>query len=123
LGAADSARLVESAIGQQRLDEDVSKVILSRGEGNPFFLEELTRSVVEHGDGARAIPETVHGVIMARIDRLTPVAKRLLQSAAVLGREVPVDLLRHVMGGDAEIDRDLVELWRLEFLFERPGGD
>jgi tetratricopeptide (TPR) repeat protein len=123
LSAADSTRLVESLAYQQPLDADVSSAILSRGEGNPFFLEELARTVAEYGRDIHTIPETVHGVIMARIDRLPAVAKQLLQTASVLGREVPFSLLRAVWSGAANVDGEIATLCRLEFVFERPGGE
>jgi len=64
-------------------------VILAKAEGNPFFLEELTQAVVEQGEmqADAAVPDTIQGVLMARIDRLPDAAKRLLQTASVLGRE------------------------------------
>ena len=123
LASADSARLVESVAREQPLGAEVSTAILNRGEGNPFFLEELTRTVIEHGEGTEAIPATVHGVIMARVDRLADVAKQLLQTASVLGREVPLKLLSRVWRGPANFDAELAELCRLEFLYERPAGD
>ena len=69
--------------------------IVTQADGNPFFLEELTRSVVEQGltHPPRTLPDTVHAVLTARIDRLSPVAKRVLQTAAVIGKEVPFSLL------------------------------
>ena len=57
-------------------------MILAKAEGNPFFLEELTRVVVEQGElqAEVAVPDTIQGVLMARIDRLPdPPAKRLLE--------------------------------------------
>jgi len=123
LTPADSARLVEAVVRDQPLGADLSNAILSRGEGNPFFLEELARTVLEHGAATDTIPGTVHGVIMARVDRLADVPKRLLQTASVIGREVPLGLLRRVWSGPADFDAELMELCRLEFLYERPTGD
>jgi class 3 adenylate cyclase/tetratricopeptide (TPR) repeat protein len=123
LTARDSTRLVESVAGDRPLDAEVSHVILSRGEGNPFFLEELARTVFEHGSGTDSIPQTVHGVIMARIDRLPEISKQLLQTAAVLGREVSLRLLRRVWRGPANAEADPLELCRQEFLYERSTGD
>src|SRR5207247_9773845 len=88
-----------------------------------FFLEELARTVSEHGPGAHAVPETVHRVVMARIDRLADAPKQLLQTASVLGREVPLALLRRVWPGPPIFESELVELRRLEFLYERTAGD
>jgi DNA-binding winged helix-turn-helix (wHTH) protein/tetratricopeptide (TPR) repeat protein len=99
-----------------------SAEIVSKGDGNPFFLEELTRAVLEHGPDC-GVPDSVHGVIMARIDRLTETAKRLLQTAAVLGREVPLRLLSAVWRGSSDIAPQLEELCRLEFLDEQAAAD
>ncbi len=104
------------------MPEAVSAAIVEKGEGNPFFLEELARTVVERGADSRAIPDTVQGVIMARVDRLSEVAKHVLQTASVLGREVPLQLLDRVWRG-GEYALELGELCRLEFLYEKPGAD
>jgi len=122
LTTADSAQLVDSVVGDQPLPEAASESIIEKGEGNPFFLEELARSVVEHGADSTAIPETVQGVIMARIDRLPEAAKHVLQNASVLGREVPLQLLDRVWRG-GDYASELRELCRLEFLYEKPGAD
>ena len=122
LTAADSAQLVESVAREQPLPEAVSAALVEKGDGNPFFLEELARTVVERGADSRAIPDTVQGVIMARVDRLSEVAKHVLQTASVLGREVPLQLLDRVWRG-GEYALELEELCRLEFLYEKPGAD
>ena len=122
LTTADSAQLVGSVVGEQPLPEAASASIVEKGEGNPFFLEELARTVVERGADSTAIPETVQGVIMARVDRLPEAAKHVLQTASVLGREVPLQLLDRVWRG-GEYALELGELCRLEFLYEKPGAD
>ena len=122
LTAADSARLVSSIAAGDSLGDEVSRTILSRGEGNPFFLEELARTVIEHGAGGSAIPETVQGVIMARLDRLPDGPKQLLQTAAVLGREVPLRQLAR-LSQRPDLERSLADLCRQEFMYERTSGD
>jgi DNA-binding winged helix-turn-helix (wHTH) protein len=122
LAAADGAELVGSLAGDRPMSETVSAAILRKGEGNPFFLEELARTVVERGPDADAIPATVHGVIMARIDRVPEAAKQVLQTASVLGREVPLPLLTAVRGGQ-DPSAEVAQLCALEFLYERPGAD
>ena len=122
LSAADSADVVTSVDLERRLSPAASAAILAKAEGNPFFLEELTHSVVEHGPEAAGVPDTVQGVIMARLDRLPPSAKQLLQTASVLGRELSAKLLKRVRPG-GNLDAELNELCRQEFLYERPGGD
>ena len=83
-----SRRLLRSVVGAAALGPEVESQVLGRAEGNPFFLEELGRAVVEHGDeGPQAVPPTVQAALAARIDRLAPEDKRLLQTAAVIGPE------------------------------------
>lgn len=79
----------------QRLPDDLAREVADRAAGNPFFLEELTRNL-ETGGTADGIPDTVQGVLAARIDRLETVDKHLLQIAAVIGARVPLALWRAV---------------------------
>ena len=123
LAAADGEAMVNATARETQVPARVSAEILARAEGNPFFLEELTRAVLEHGP-EHGVPDTVHGVIMARLDRLPETAKQLLQTASVLGREVPLRLLTRVWQGAPQIASELEELCRLEFLYEQTGdGD
>ena len=123
LAAADSEAMVNATARETHVPPQVSAEILAKAEGNPFFLEELTRSVLEHGP-EHGVPDTVHGVIMARLDRLPGTAKQLLQTASVLGREVSLRLLTRVWSGAPQIASELEELCRLEFLYEHVGdGD
>src|SRR5262249_50577215 len=102
-------------------------------EGNPFFLEESVRSLAETGvlvgdRGAyrptRAlasieVPDTVQSMLAARIDRLSPDDKRLLQSAAVIGNEVPFALLLAMADRpEGELRAGLARLQAAEFLYE-----
>jgi len=98
-------------------------IILDRAERNPFFLEELSRSVVEHADlGSEvAVPETIQGVLMARIDRLAEEPRRVLQTASVLGREFSVRLLPEVWDGPGTREPPPFDPKRQEFLLDRPG--
>lgn len=104
------------------LSDELTRHIAERAAGNPFFLEELTRTVTATGAG-QAIPDTVQGVLAARIDRLASTDKRLLQIAAVIGTRVPLALWRAV-GECTEgvLQQALEHLQRGEFLYEtRPG--
>jgi class 3 adenylate cyclase/tetratricopeptide (TPR) repeat protein len=107
--------LVRSLLPSQVADE--AEVVVRRGEGNPFFLEELARAPGGNGNGSTPVPDTVEGVLMARIDRLPDDARGALQTASVLGREFSTELLRGVWDG-ADLDAHLLELKRLEFLHE-----
>lgn len=90
--------VVHATSQQQALPAPLEQVIIEKAQGNPFFLEELTHAVIEHEDTVASIdvPDTIQGVLSARIDRLSEAAKRLLQTAAVLGREFAPALLKEI---------------------------
>jgi class 3 adenylate cyclase len=121
LSSAASEKIVASILDA---GAPAAAAIAERGEGNPFFLEELarvTRDQVADEEGV-TVPETVQQVLAARIDRLTADQKAALQVAAVLGREFPLDLAEEVWDGDVPLEARLQELKGLEFLRERHGG-
>ena len=111
----------------------LKQLLIARTEGNPFFLEESVRTLVEHGvlvgaPGAYRlaqalpsiqVPATVQAVLAARIDRLPPEEKRLLQAAAVIGTNVPF-LLLQALGEipEATLHGALTHLQAAEFLYE-----
>src|SRR5262249_6738433 len=98
LSAGDSRHIVSSAARDVPMDDTVVDAILGKADGNPFFLEELTRSVLEQKSArseSPAVPETVQAVLAARIDRLDDDTKRVLHAAAVLGREFSPRLVEH----------------------------
>jgi class 3 adenylate cyclase/tetratricopeptide (TPR) repeat protein len=117
--------VVRSTRQQQELPQHLEQVIIDKAQGNPFFLEELTRAVIEHGDPAAAIdvPDTIQGVLSARIDRLPEAHKRLLQTASVLGREFSPRLLQALWEEPAPLEPLLLDLKHLEFLYERARGE
>jgi class 3 adenylate cyclase/tetratricopeptide (TPR) repeat protein len=125
LGEADSLALVQAVVARARLPEALTRVILDRASGNPLFLEELARAVAEQGDLAatRSVPDTLRALLGARMDRLPAAPRRLLQTAAVLGREFPRRLLEHVWEGPGSVAAHLAELARLDFLHELSAGD
>jgi predicted ATPase len=117
----DSLAVVQSVAQVAPLPDALAQAIVARADGNPFFLEELTWAVVESGQrlADRPIPETIQAVLAARIDRLPPVEKRLVQAAAVIGPHVPVPLL-HAITEMAEEDLvgSLRHLQAAEFLYK-----
>jgi transcriptional regulator with AAA-type ATPase domain/tetratricopeptide (TPR) repeat protein len=123
LAPRDSLALVRSVVPAETVPDQLAEAILARAEGNPFFLEELVLVVAERtGDSATpAVPATVQDVLLARISRLSEEAKWALQTAAVLGREVPLDLLRAIWTGPGPLEPQLRELTRLEFLHGHGG--
>lgn len=123
LSQADSLRVVASLL--ERPDAaGVAEAIVAKAEGNPFFLEELARSTREATEPqpALAVPETIEEVVLARIGRLDATPRRLLQTAAVIGHELPLPLLRAVWQGPGDLEPALRELTRLEFLYTESGG-
>ena len=123
LASHDAVTVVHSTRQQQALPVPLEQVIIEKAQGNPFFLEELTRAVIEHGDLQKEVvlPDTIQGVLSARIDRLPEAHKRLLQTASVLGREFAPRLLEAMWDGTGPLEPLLAELKRLEFLYERTG--
>ena len=121
----DASTVVHSASAHTPLSAHVTQTIIDKAEGNPFFLEELTRVIIEQGafQAGTTVPDTVRGVLMARIDRLPEALKRLVQTASVLGREFSPALLQRMWDGPGSLASSLVELKRLEFLYERAGAE
>jgi tetratricopeptide (TPR) repeat protein len=119
LRAQDSQAILEAVPGSAQLPVARRQQIVAYGAGNPFFVEELTWHAVEHGLAATPVPETVHAVLAARIDQLPTETKDLLQTAAVIGPEVPVPLLQAIarLPEDA-LQRCLAHLQTAELLYE-----
>ncbi len=111
LSEADSRALVANLLVIESLPERVRDSILARADGNPFFVEEVVRMLIErgvierHGEHWLAtaeierveIPATLHGLLLARIDQLPDAAKRSLRVASVIGRQFPVRVLERVL--------------------------
>lgn len=124
LEAGHGRRVVRAVMGPAAAATAVEDAILRRAEGNPFFLEELSRGAGEDGGPwtAAEVPETVQGVLMARIDRLESEPRRVLQTASVLGREFSARVLGALWHGPGELDHHLAHLQRLGFIYERAAG-
>jgi transcriptional regulator with AAA-type ATPase domain/tetratricopeptide (TPR) repeat protein len=121
LSNEDSLTVTRSVLPAAALPHAVAEVILSRAEGNPFFLEELALSIQDRGGlaGDLAVPETVQGVLLSRIARLTETEQALLQSAAVIGKDVPLPILAAVTElSEAPLTQALRHLSAAEFLYE-----
>jgi predicted ATPase len=111
LSETDSQELVRHLLDIESLPESVRGLILEKAEGNPFFVEEVIRMLIDQGAIARRgdewtlarplgtfeIPDTLQGVLAARIDRLPEDAKRALQVASVIGRKFQVRVLEQVL--------------------------
>jgi class 3 adenylate cyclase/tetratricopeptide (TPR) repeat protein len=130
LDPASCRLLLEALLPGAHLPEALVAKVLDRAEGNPLFVEELVRAMEDQGVVRREggaivagaiddlrLPETVQGIVAARIDRLDPDSKRTLQLASVVGRTFDYDVLRSI--DDAEgLDRRLLTLQRGELIRE-----
>ena len=118
---AASLRIVQEVLPPAAQTVPLVPRILATAEGNPFFLEELARTVVEQGAEAAvsSVPETIQAVLLARLDRLPATAKSLLQAAAVIGKDVALPLLQSITERSEEsLQQDLAHLQAAEFLYE-----
>jgi class 3 adenylate cyclase/tetratricopeptide (TPR) repeat protein len=128
-----AGEILNSVLGNDHGLQSLKQLLIERTEGNPFFLEESVRTLVETKvlAGERGnyhlekkvestqVPATVQAVLAARIDRLPLEEKQLLQSAAVIGKDVPFSLLQAITElSDEELRRGLTHLQAAEFLYE-----
>jgi predicted ATPase len=128
-----SDELLAALLGDDTSLEPLKKLLIERTEGNPFFLEESVRSLVETqvlaGESGAyrlaqtlphiQVPATVQAVLAARIDRLPPEEKYLLQAAAIIGKEVPATLLQSTVEIPwAALQGSLTHLQAAAFLYE-----
>jgi class 3 adenylate cyclase/tetratricopeptide (TPR) repeat protein len=133
LPAESAEELLRSLLGEHPDLGPIKRLLVERTEGIPFFLEESVRTLVETGAlaGDRSeyrparplealdVPATVQAMLAARIDRLRPEDKTLLQTAAVIGKDVPFTLLQAISEIPEETLRDsLGRLQAAEFLYE-----
>jgi len=133
LSAEDSAGMAAAVLAASALPDDLRALVVAKAEGNPFYVEELAKSLEETGalrrhDGRLqlaaaiselAIPGTIHDVIAARIDRLAEAPKRTLQLASVIGREFTRRLVDRLAEIRERSDDLLRELTALELIHER----
>jgi class 3 adenylate cyclase/pimeloyl-ACP methyl ester carboxylesterase len=132
LPETQTAAMVQSVL-QADVPLEASQLITRKAEGNPLFVEELAKSLVEDGtlervdDGYRLarpltdahIPDTIQGVIMARIDRLPEGSKTALQTASVIGREFTARLVERVAALERDARQALGELRAVELIYEK----
>jgi DNA-binding NtrC family response regulator/tetratricopeptide (TPR) repeat protein len=132
LSTPDSVRMARDLLGAEELPADLEALIVGKAEGNPFFVEELVRSVEELGavrrEGSRLVvsqpldaalvPDTVQDVVTARIDRLAEAPRRALRVAAVIGREFTRRLLDRVVESGSALEELLRELRAVELIHE-----
>jgi tetratricopeptide (TPR) repeat protein len=133
LSPETSAEMVQAILQEGKAEQDLTELILGRAAGNPLFMEEFTHSLIERGYIERKnghyvltimpseiqIPETIQGIIAARMDRLEENLKRTMQVASVIGRDFAYRILHTITGMQEELKSRLVNLQELEFIYEK----
>jgi tetratricopeptide (TPR) repeat protein len=135
LSADDSAQLLRNLVTIEDLPAHTRELIVSKAEGNPFFLEEVIRTLIDSGAVVRdastgrwrttaqveslTIPDTIQGVIMARVDRLDEELKQVLRVASVIGRSFLYRILRAIAQADQKLDEHLAALQQIELIREK----
>jgi len=133
LPTGSSSDLVQAILEGGEVAADPRNLILTRASGNPLFIEEFTRTLLERGyiqrkDGHYVltvepsdieVPDTIQGIIAARIDRLEANLKRTLQVASVIGRDFAYRILQTITAMQQELKSCLLNLQELEFIYEK----
>jgi len=132
LSADDSIHLVRGLLGKSKLDSNLERRIVEKTSGNPFFIEEVVRGLLNRGDLVKIddrfvsalpidqleIPDTVQRVLAARIDRLSDDLKKIVQVASVIGKDFSFWLLENIVHLKKDLDAQLSALVDLEFIYK-----
>ncbi len=133
LSTSTSAALVRAILEGGHVVPELRELILSKAAGNPLFIEEVTHTLLQNGSIQRKddtyvlardvsnvhVPDTIQGIIAARMDRLEENLKRIMQVAAVIGREFAFRILETITGMREELKSELINLQGLEFIYEK----
>src|SRR5512143_3906837 len=133
LSPSEALEMTGSLLDTSDLPLELRRFVREKAEGNPFYLEEVINTLIEsetlvrdNGSwtlsrplGESEISPTVHGVILARLDRLDKEARRILQEASVIGRAFPYEILKRVTELKDHIDQHLAGLERLDLIRAR----
>jgi class 3 adenylate cyclase/tetratricopeptide (TPR) repeat protein len=133
LSSKSSVKLVRNMLNVPALEPALEERIVEKTDGNPFFVEEIVRELLDRGDIVKSgeeyicarpieqceIPNTVQGVLAARMDRLSEDLKRTMQVASVIGRDFAFRLLKSIMEIGDELRTQMTNLVGLEILYEK----
>lgn len=135
LSGPNSAQLMRNLLEVEDLPAHLRELIVGKAEGNPFFLEEVIRTLIDTGAVIRDpasrrwrataqieaihIPDTIQGVIMARVDRLDEEVKQVLRVAAIIGRSFLYRVLKAITAASQRLDDSLSELQQTELILEK----
>ena len=133
LTTTSSAELVQAILEGGEVVPELRELILNRAAGNPLFMEEFTHTLLENGTIQKKdhqyvlsrkaseiqVPDTIQGIIAARMDRLEDNLKRTMQVASVIGRDFAFRILQTITGMREELKSYLLNLQGLEFIYEK----
>jgi len=133
LGIPSSTELVHAILEGGEVSPEITELILKRASGNPLFIEEFTHTLLENDSISKRdntyvltskaidseVPDTIQGLIAARLDRLDDNIKRTMQVASVIGRNFAFRILLTITGMHAELKSYLLNLQGLEFIYEK----
>jgi class 3 adenylate cyclase/tetratricopeptide (TPR) repeat protein len=133
LTSQSSTELIQAILYDCEIEPGLETLILNRSAGTPLYIEELTHSLLENGSIQRKqnqcflaiepkdiqIPDTIQGIIAARMDRLEDNLKRTMQVASVIGRDFAFRILQTITGVKEELKSYLLNLQGLEFIYEK----
>jgi class 3 adenylate cyclase/tetratricopeptide (TPR) repeat protein len=133
LGTPSSIQLIQAILEGDEIAPEIKELILARASGNPLFIEEFTHMLLENGTikceghcyfmadrvSDIDVPDTIQGLIAARIDRLEDNIKRTMQVASVIGRDFAYKILQSITGMNEELKSYLLNLQGLEFIYEK----
>ncbi|MFL7809157.1 MAG: tetratricopeptide repeat protein, partial [Anaerolineae bacterium] len=135
LSPAESARMVDELVGSGALPTEARDQIAARAEGNPYYIEEMIRSLVKGGVLVQAgdthrwylacdieevdLPDTLRSLLSAQIDDLSTAARHTLQVAALIGNVFWRNVLEELVGSEVDLDTCLIGLQRAQFIRER----
>ncbi len=136
LDTASSNELVANLLKVEGLTGSVRSLILEKAEGNPFFVEEVIRSLLDAGvivpEGERyiatadidtfAVPDTLAAVLATRLDGLPPKARKVVQAAAVIGREFSFEMLEALTDVGVDLEQVMRDLLQRELVIDQPGS-
>jgi class 3 adenylate cyclase/tetratricopeptide (TPR) repeat protein len=133
LSEAEALGMAGLVLGTDQIPAELKAALLDKAEGVPLFVEEVAKTLLDlgvlrrengglrmvKGMGEVSVPETIHGIIMARLDRLGEDGKRTVQLASVIGRQFLQRLLERIAGLSGKLEGLLQELKALEIIYEQ----
>ncbi len=133
LGTSSSSELIQAILEDEQVAPELRQLILNRAAGNPLFMEEFTHTLLENSSIERKdkeyvlsrkvadiqVPDTIQGIIAARMDRLEDNLKRTMQIASVIGRDFAFRILQTITGMREELKAYLINLQGLELIYEK----